>query len=423
MNIIYVILAFSCLLNGYFREIKASPSANTQESAENFSITERFLNKFPLQKIISSLEEDGLNIDPFLEIFSQAIAQEKAGFFGYHATTMKHWLFNEIIKQVLILEGHPFIQNDFYFLRSPENYDEKIQDIKNFLSKCLEKRTLATIEEKKRFISLNFLKVIDKDYLLYDDQTANFVFEALLFFSPISSKLTEEEAKNRLIAFVGTADFEKWLENRFQRENFLKYMDLLTVDEILELNNIYCPVADTLPWQQRLLVSLNIPLFGNFSTPTESTVHVFMKGESIDMDIDEILNTEVQNFLASHGFPKKLGEEIFEEVQFIINLKQGILLQFFDDPAYSHLDLFTFPCTGFNSPSIEKSSLNLLSNLDPEINTEQLRLLITKETLDPKSAWLKINQYDLVPLEKKTEVRRLIEKKLKVFQKVSPPCS
>jgi hypothetical protein len=113
--------------------------------------------------------------------------------------------------------------------------------------------------------------------------------------------------------------------------------------------------------------------------------------------------------LESKGLPKELGKKIFTQAQNILNLDQGILLQFFDDPSYLHLDQFTFPCSGFNSPYLGQSTLNYLSHLDPS-NSPQIRLLITKEILDPNLSWLMIKQHDLSPPGKKAQIINMIKK-------------
>ena len=414
MKLLHFLLTFSYSLV-FSLDATTFPSFNL-ETSDRAHITERFLHEFSIEKIVPCLEiEEGCDIALILKVFDEAIAQEKPGFFGYHATTLKHWVFNEIIKHVLTLREQIPFRDHFYFLRSPLAQQEQIQDVTAFLSSCTKKRDCSTFEEKKGYISFALLKLIDRNDLIYNEEVANQVFEALLFFSPLPSKLTKEETQRRLTDFIGINGFQIWLQKRADREIFSQYLEALPIEELLENSRIYSPLVDTEPTQQKLLVSLNIPLFGNFTIPTESTAHVFIKGQSIDSSADEILETATEEFLASYGFPKGLGNEIFKQAEAIISLQQGILLQFFDDPDYSHLDQVSFICMGFNSLYEGKRSSEFITTFDPAKDIAQLRLLITKDTLDPKSSWLTIKQYDLVPLEKKAEIKKLIAQKLEDF--------
>ncbi len=416
MKLLHLLLVISCSLGLSLEKAKIFPSFTLEASDRTLSITEHFLHEFPIEKIMPYLEiEKGCDVALILEVFNEAIAQEKPGFFGYHATTLKHWVFNEIIKHVWTIREQISIRDRFYFLRSPLGQHEQIQDVAAFLSSCTKKRDCAIFEEKKRYISFELLKLIDKNDLIYNEEVANQVFEALLFFSPLPSKLTREEAQRRLIDFIGNKGFQTWLEKRAQQEVFSQYLEGLPIEDILENSSIYCPIADTEPTQQKLLVSLNIPLFGNFAIPNESTAHVFVTGQSIDSAAGEILETAAEEFLVSYGFPKGLGNEIFKKAEAIISLQQGILLQFFDDPAYSHLDQVSYICNGFNSFYADKRPSEFITTFDPTKDIAQLRLLITKDILDPKSSWLTIKQYDLVPSEKKAEIKKVIAQKLENF--------
>ncbi len=393
--------------------LEAKENALVGTSAKNSSITKRFLTKSSIEEIEQYLlENDRLDMAPFKELFKEAIEKETGGFFGYHATTMKHWVFNEIIKQVLTLKGYPPIRDDMYFLRAPQEYDEDIVDVKTFLSKCLQGRNRASIIEKKEFISTGFLKILGKKDLFYTKEQIDKVFKALLAFSPFPSDLSKEEAKLCLLDFVGEEAYQLWLSRRFDYDFYRVFLESLDIDVLLRYSALYSPIADTIPWQQKLLVSVNIPLFANFTIPTESTIHVFMKGQSIDETAGEILEEETEKFLQIHGFPKELGKEIFEEAQKITNLQKGILLQFFDDSEYSHLDQLSFICMGFNSFSLEKRVSSYIAQFDPDTNIGQIRLLITKELLDPTTSWLIVKQYDLSEPKKKEEVKRVIRQKL-----------
>lgn len=96
----------------------------------------------------------------------------------------------------------------------------------------------------------------------------------------------------------------------------------------------------------------------------------------------KFLKLRFKNFLVSYGFSKEIGKEIFEKAQEIVNLNQDILLQFFDDPDYSHLDRASFLCVGFNSFHMDTSVSEFIKNFDPIQSYTQLRPLITKEILN-----------------------------------------
>lgn len=380
----------------------------------SLTLTESFLQQYPLNEIRRSLTEqslserqDGFQLDLFLDIFNQAIAQEHRGCFGYHATTQKHWVFNEIVKQVLEAEGHPPFPTDFYLLRAPGPTFKEFSQASAFLDRFSERK--LSLEEKRRFIHQFFLQPVKEECLEYTDDQALQMYETLLFYSDVPSPLTKEEVAERAAAFIGkrTEALETWL-NDPKSDDF----DRTAEDHQFIIETLY-PLNDSWPNQQQYLVSLNLSLFGNYTLSTESTIHVFAKGESIDLAGEGCIETAAREFLLSRGYPAEKAEEIFKAIPFPLN--QGLLLQFFDDAAYSHLDDYTYLCSNFGRPLPNQKPSEFLTHFDPTAETisggpyifhPQLRLLMTEQTLTP--SWLQIKQYDCVPLQQKGAAREII---------------
>ncbi len=422
---VFLLFIFASAFLGFSQPNKTL--CTVEKEKKRGSITNQFLEEFPLTKIQTALEkqQNPLHKEVFSPLFQKILSEEKEGFFGYHATTMRHWVFQEIIKQALILEGKLFnCPEDFYFLRAPQKNSEDIQNIRDFLGKCREKRDFATLEQKKKFISLDFFRVIHQKEELLEDLTEEKIetlFESLIFYSDKDSKISKEEAERFLSSLVGISKVQEWLKKRFDPVLMAPYLEDLSLEEIELIANMRFPISDTVPWQRDSLVSLNLSLFSNFSIPTESTLQIFLEGKSISEDTEVFLLTELKKFLEDHGFCKDAAEEIFSRAEAIFDLNQGLLLQFFDRSNYHYLDEYSFLCMGFSSPLWQAKSSELIQNFSPmryvEIHGEiyihpQLRLLITEDTLNPNS-WLKIKEYDLTPAEKKEEVQALIIEKLK----------
>ncbi len=367
-------------------------------------LTDLFLQNYPLEEIRCNLEEQtqSAHLQSCFDLFNVAIDQERLGFFGYHATTMRHWVYQEIVKQVLEKNGQVFPKN-FYLLRAPSETFGKFQTASEFLEMFSEKK--LSLEEKRRFINIFFLRPIGEELLVYTDEEAHLMYEAFSF--------SREDLAKRATAFLGkkTERLENWLDDPHQE-------DQRTTEEHEFIFKTLHPLDDSWEEEQQYLVALNFSLFGNYTVPTESTIYVFAKGRSIEAD-KELFEEESQKFLDTLGYAPNTAAEIFEEANQIFSLDQGLLLQFFDDAAYSHLDNCAYLSSNFGLPIQDQKPSEFLSRFDPLAETTcvesftlhpQLRLLMTQETLSP--SWLKIKQYDLVAEEQKEKVRGLITKKL-----------
>jgi len=413
--------------------------------------TQRFLEKFPLDSIESSIkaQSDGFDTEKYLPFFLQVAEQENENFFGYHATSMAHLIFQEIMKMTFEeLYGYHF-PTDFYFLRAPDPASYPFHNSEEFINKY--SRQPLSMEEMRQFIHLFFLRPlyiesgIDFSIETVQDSTIEEIYQTLLCYAPVlpSTNKSVDEVQRTLKEFVMDLviqnsikvepeildeALERWFTDPSQDE----YRDFESDDDEDFVFAILYPFDDTSNDQQALLTALNVSLFANYSISSESTVHIFAKGASVDLDEDD-LRKKAKQFCDLVGVDAEVADEIYSYAEEFLDIKEGVLLQFFDknkdNHALSDINEAAFVCSNFGVPDLATQASYAVSNFNTlkyvEVDVPawghvvlhpQLRLVaIPSTTLNPFS-WLEIKEYDLMDPNYKAQLREFIRSKVRVAQ-------
>lgn len=396
------------------------------------SPSKQFLNKYPIENIARAIHEqksESFDTDKFFPFFLSVLEQEDETFFGYHATTVSHLIFHESVKATLeALYGYDFPE-DFYFLRAPDSSAYSVSNTAEFIKKY--SRPELSLSDKRKFIEyflLNPLKAQEEfNVPTLECGVVEDLYRTLLFYSPgePATEKSETQVQQDLMNFISKHASNKsamlealteWFKNPLQAER--------TDEEDEFLFPILHPFDDTAKEQQALLLSMNIALFSNFTLPSESTAHVFAKGQSIDLNNGSV-QKKLKKFFKIAGIDETIADTIYSYADSLLNIEQGVLLQFFDikdtEAARTHLDTASYVCATYGQPNFSiLPSLavpNFLSMKCTEIdNSElghlilhpQLRLIcIPSSTLNPFS-WLKIKEYDMLNSHDKEQLREFI---------------
>lgn len=404
--------------------------------------TEKYLNEFPIEQIICIVDKYSAidrGMGDHLNIFYEAIANEDEYFFGYHATTISHFAYQEIVKTVLEKVFQETFREDFYFLRAPGAPAFDIKGIDDFF--VLFEPNL-NIEEKKRFIELCFIRTLESisgkkfPAITIEDDTAADIYEVLVN-SLASGLYPLSNGDAVLFAFIRNYDMDQEDRNAFEGalfqwlksplDVFYEYEDLRYSEYDFVVKQ-FDPYDDTRKEQQQLLTSLNISLFAHHTIPTESTVHVFMRGQSIDLDLEDfeyrVLN-QLRKFIMSAGMPSSFAEDCWTLAKSKLEFKNGVLLQMFA-PFPERLDEVAYMCATYGRPMNDVKVSEYIPSFDPQkceklplidgeelIIHPQVRLVATHaEVLNPYS-WLKVKVYTAVPQKDlkdfKEALRKLVE--------------
>ncbi len=402
------------------------------------SVTARFLNKYSLTSIASTIQQqetDSFDTSKFFPFFLSVIEQENDSFFGYHATTASHLIFHETVKITLEeLYGYRF-PKDFYFLRAPDPTAYSITSRDGFIQKY--SRPELSLEDKQKFVNFFFLKPIERMSQLsfpsdtIEQRILEDIYQTLLFYSPGEPVLGKslEQVQHQLTLFItkylsGRTEegrvrsaLAEWFKNPLQVER--------TDQEDVFLYPILHPIDDTAKAQQSILVSLNISLFSNYTLPSESTAHVFARGESIDLR-ESAVRKKTKKFFNLIGIDEAIADQIYLFAKDLLNMQQGILLQFFDNSKdsapLSQINQAAYVCATYGQPdlsiTVSQAIPNFLSmkciEFENLILHPQLRLIcIPATTLNPFS-WLTIKEYDQLQPRDKDQLREFI--RIKILQ-------
>lgn len=169
--------------------------------------------------------------------------------------------------------------------------------------------------------------------------------------------------------------------------------------------DFFFPYNDHKPGQQSRIICLNIPLFGNYYRPGESSIHVFLDGYSIAGGDDAVIKL-LSTFFAEIGLDKKLPEALqkiaLTELKKPEN-KYGSMLQFFDlsekngKTAYKGADASAYVSHSYGIPLKHLEPSQIILNEHPIERNKldlQLRLIpCNHTTLNPYS-FLRVIRHD-----------------------------
>lgn len=169
--------------------------------------------------------------------------------------------------------------------------------------------------------------------------------------------------------------------------------------------NFFFPYNDHIPGQQSRIICLNMPLFGNYYRPGESSLYVFLNGYSIasgDSAVMELLSKYFEEIGLNKKLPEVLRNIAVDELSKSTN-QNGSILQFFDlseengKTPLEGADASAYVSHSFGIPlkHLEPSQLILNEHPIQQNNLDlQLRLIpCNHTTLNPYS-FLRVIRYD-----------------------------
>lgn len=406
--------------------------------------TEKYLTQISEEEIAQFIQEDVLDtgtsfdFNQYADFFHGIIAQENEFLIGYHASTTDHLIFQEFVR-VAMEEIHGWdVPEDFYFLRAPWDhaYDfEGTQEIfkkygrPEFTPKELKKVVFHLVDSPLHHLSghhLNWQKMSNKKV-----ERLYFLLLHFTLFMP-NTELTREEAaielKKTLQKMIPSTLSSKHQEKL--RKGIEAFIADPFEDEFRELNpdwlpfqSINCPFDDSDEELQKLVIALNVPLYGNFSLSSESTLHIFAKNRSVEVsdDFEYFFARAPNDFFMGIDMDSKAVKDLLAWAKKHLTTETGTILQFFWEPSElaPELDNLLYPCGFWGAPCLGKSVKEVITDgkgeweFWPHFNqkllvNQQVRLVLTnRHSLNPKGG-LKIREYDLIDPALKKELRSRI---------------
>ncbi len=412
--------------------------------------TENLLTQVSENEIaeVIALDELGIgnsfNFNLYADFFHQIIVQENENLIGYHATTVDHYIFQEFVRAILEIRHEWKIPEDFYFLRVPGEKEFNIKgvtEISNrfgrpeFNAAQLKDVVFALIDGPIHKLSgqhLNWENINDEKikqlYDLFLHFTSNMPIENMSRVAATAELMRMLKEMVPLDISEGRiVDLQKAIVRFAKNPRADKFRE--TYPAWLPFERINFPFDDTDEELQSLIISLNIPLYGNFQIASESTIHIFANNMSVEIDNDEDDANDVsyESFFKDradgffNGINSKQVKEIFDWAKGNLSTKTGIILQFtINHSEYSsELENIFYPCGFFGVPLKGSSVKENIQNgkgdwivfphsHKPFLINNQPRLVLTNEfSLNPFSG-LKIKQHDLIDPASKLELRQRI---------------
>ncbi|MBA3237867.1 MAG: hypothetical protein H0T62_05890 [Parachlamydiaceae bacterium] len=374
---------------------------------------------------------DSFDFYHYAPFFRNIIAQENDSFIGYHATTIDHLVFQEFIRATLEVRYGWVIPEDFYFLRIPGDPTYNIQGSKEIFKRFgrpeYDTNQLREIVFALVDTPLHELTGIHLQWNSVSDKAINRLYFLLLHFAFTmpNMELSKNQASaelEELILQMLPNDLKKVQKRKFL-QRVKDFISDPTEDTRGEFPRIYRPFDDTDEDLQKIVISLNVPLYGNIFIPSESTVHIFANNCSVELDEDDHLDrffVENKEFFA--GISIDHVDEVYTWLKSQLTDKSGVILQFFRDSTHTSFDLsqIFFPCKYFGEPLLGESVENIIKHEDgewqnwtifshPILVNKELRLVLTNEVSLNPTAGLKIKEYDLIDPQTKKELRSRIK--------------
>ncbi len=425
--------------------------------------TQVYLEQTSLDTITEEYQQHITGIHDTLPFFLHIAAEEDENFFGYHGSSTKYRLFQDVLMAVFeeVLEYD--LPEDFYFLRVPGLEDFNIAGNKTAYIETFGRKMTPELREtmlqKLVLDSVNneFGTELKAEELSEDELTLmeGICFDLADFIDPLIDRTSPEKSKvvkmtkrngssyiqsvktksrqimryideNSMLPMTSSPNIaqvikvlEKYVGDYESLRSFLysslspkalyeKYYILSYFDEIpYDFYVFLFPFNDTIPDQQARVVCMNVALFGNYFRWDESSIYIFSQDSSIEAGEDNVVNY-LSDFFDEIGLPKNKAKELFETGRDIIRssgYKMGTLLQFFDISAGDRLndiDKSSFVSLDFGKPIININSSDLVKGDYPPKKNDidlQLRLIIGNSETLNPFGPFRMKRHDMLPKE------------------------
>ncbi|MCB1148739.1 MAG: hypothetical protein KDK48_01110 [Chlamydiia bacterium] len=408
------------------------------------SPTWTYLQTTPLEKIYSSYtlaKEDTALIERIL-------SAENEHCFGYHASTTRFRLFQDVIKAVHEEVFQIELPEDFHFLRIPDEPMFAVSETKSAFFDRFERK--ITPELRTHFFTRYLLEPLSQE-LCFTFDPADFSEEELASADPLLEQFAEvndiyvQKAHRKMhgLKVKGKVDRALLLQimNGLIQSEAVKSSPFPFQDAVAKLHEKYpslppskikralnkvCtyralwdayykdrenwvffpyffPFWDTRADQKALIVCINPALFGNYFRWDESTVRIFLNDGSIEGGDWDCLNY-LEEYFVRIGLPKEAAANTFYAGKKVLDAsssKRGVIFQFFDysGPELSYLDEVAYASADFGKP-LRDLKPSAVVRADKPVRVEQckvdaqLRLIAgSSTTLNPEMP-LKIKRYD-----------------------------
>lgn len=357
------------------------PSDKLEFDAKILCPTQRHLLFNPIENIIATLDPGcEKKIEYLLDISKK---ETKETFFGYHGMTQNNRLFQDILHSVFEEVLHINLPKNFYFLRiSGEDRWNWKKGMESFLETFGMKPLPETYKES---VIQNLLKIIEKHYgveLKIDVFSSEEKLKIWQYFQTHIENMALEDSDNRLKKYLSedecplqkpdfkkhqsavidviekklltlypdSESFRQWFENKFADSYdvsvvfYLRELKLEDTEEQVNIDRYFYPYNDTLAPYKDNLVSLNVPLFGNYEVSGCFTPQIILENESI-LGNDNYLKEDLSKFFEEIGLDPSIVSSLWEEGLKILkdaSNDQGCLLQFYDESSSLNQKPFSF---------------------------------------------------------------------------------
>lgn len=221
---------------------------------------------------------------------------------------------------------------------------------------------------------------------------------------------------------------QNWLESQLKPKQLimtfwnLGYNSSLSEDEYALIEVFIMPFLDTRVEQQKRLICMNIPLYGNYFRWDESSVSIFLGDASIEGG-DRHVKKALKAFFKDIGLDTKLVNLLFEDAKTLMRndpgSSHGCLYQFFDQDQefpYMETDTSAYVSFDFGVPSYEISPSDILAGSHPIKGKHvdlQLRLIMSNQSVLNPYGQLRIVRYDEVSEKVAEKIMQSIKSRIK----------
>lgn len=400
--------------------------------------TEKYLKTTPLETIAQSLKpEEEARLPTLLEISAK---ESENGFFGYHGSTQNFRIFQDIIRAVLEQKFEFVLPQDFYFFRIPGkpqyHFPNGLKDFKNEITKKNnDKKVIKLIIQtflleplqSEMGVKIKFEQFTKSDIALLSESFEDIASQlsekrALVEKTPNSEEqATATDTQNapaekayRIIFKILAAkkgstpptDLQPWIEQQLSTHGILKtYFNVADEKKKNLMTNFFYPFWDVSIGQREFLISLNIPLFGNYAWPDEGSLGIVLNNATLEGG-DKLTIKFLQEWFRQIGLPQ---DSVIELVNIgrshVPETSQGVLFQFFDigSEPYQFTEKHAYvsypygvEAKGFTPSEVLTGTKDIDYHSGNSILQRQIRLLMSNEaTLNPYSN-LRIIRYDFL---------------------------
>lgn len=210
---------------------------------------------------------------------------------------------------------------------------------------------------------------------------------------------------------VSKKTIKGWLTNQVKPKElmlsfwYLNYGAYLSEDDYARIETFFMPFLDTRPEQQKRLICMNIPLYGNYFRWDESSVSIFLEDSSIEGG-DRHVKKALKAFFSDIGLEKTLVNQLFESAKNQMRndpgSKHGCLYQLMDtdsDFPYLETDSSSYVSFDFGVPLYETTPAEVITGSHPIRGKNvdlQLRLVMSNQSVLNPYGKFRIVRYDEV---------------------------